>query len=158
MHSGCNCTTCLDLYVQEHLQQYVDPYHCARWCNLHHLQPVPYCKAPRAPQQHPYLLHHFFPARYVTDTAEELSAFDGVLLEKQADFALACLKHIAKQYHVGAGSSRNGSSRGHHGIILVGHSMGGVVARAALLRAWKDPELGKNNHGPVHVQGMPSSN
>jgi hypothetical protein len=105
--------------------------------------------------------------RYVLDTREELSAFDGVLLQRQADFALAALKHLARVYGAAAGPGavpRNGTAgaagwragggaaaaaaapRG--SIFLVGHSMGGVVARAALVRAEEDPELGARGWGP----------
>lgn len=39
--------------------------------------------------------------------------------------------------------SNSSSSRQGGGILLFGHSMGGVVARAALQRAQEDPLLGK---------------
>ncbi|GBF89291.1 hypothetical protein Rsub_02168 [Raphidocelis subcapitata] len=128
---------------------------------------------------------------YVIDTNEELSAFDSVLLEHQAAFALACLRHLAARYalprpgagggggggggagggsrgsggggggdgsssgsgvgggHAGSGGGHAGSSHAGPGeggvgggILLFGHSMGGVVARLALLSARRDPYLG----------------
>ncbi len=99
---------------------------------------------------------------YVIDTREELSAFDGVLLERQADFALQCLRHLAASYGHGravggadapsagaATSSKAAAARQFPGIFLVGHSMGGVVARATLLMAEKHAELGKACPGPA---------
>jgi pimeloyl-ACP methyl ester carboxylesterase len=93
--------------------------------------------------------HYVLSHRYVLDTNEELSAFDSVLLEHQARFALACLRHLAAAYNLrprGAANATAGGPAGAAatggGVLLFGHSMGGVVARLLLLEAWRDPELG----------------
>jgi len=62
---------------------------------------------------------------FTLDFREELSAFDGSLLERQRQFLLDVLVDLGKAYaHTPA-------------FMLVGHSMGGVVARSVL----SDPRL-----------------
>jgi pimeloyl-ACP methyl ester carboxylesterase len=77
--------------------------------------------------------------RYVIDTREELSAFDSVLLEQQARFALACLRYLASAYALGPAAAANATAGAAAapgpGVLLFGHSMGGVVARLLLLEA-----------------------
>ena len=104
--------------------------------------------------------------RYVIDTNEELSAFDAALLERQAAFALDCLAHLAVAYGPAAPDAAAGEGAaataaaaageagrdGHAaaaaaaaagaGVFLVGHSMGGAVARLVLRRAASDARLG----------------
>eukprot|EP00873_Tetraselmis_striata_P009431 jgi/Tetstr1/429695/TSEL_019590.t1 len=60
-------------------------------------------------------------AWYTIDFGEELSALDGALLEHQAAFAVLCLRHL-----LGTGGEAGQLP------ILVGHSMGGLVARRAI--------------------------
>lgn len=111
------------------------------------------------------LLRVWTGCRYALDLNGELSAFDGYLLDEQTQFALACLKQIRAMYSSTAQQQqqqRTGASqlpfnllpqppfqpgsstdiRQAAAIVLVGHSMGGVVARAAASAAWRDPELG----------------
>lgn len=64
---------------------------------------------------------------YAVDFREELSAYAAGVLEAQVDFVERSMAAIAEMDE-GMGAS----SPGH--LILVGHSMGGVVAKAALLR------------------------
>lgn len=57
---------------------------------------------------------------YSVDFIDEFSAFSGNILEEQATFVKTAIKYIAKVH---------GSSKG---IILIGHSFGGVVIQRAL--------------------------
>ena len=59
---------------------------------------------------------------FSVDFNEELSGLAGSLLEKQTRFATSVIDHILSLYPNG------------RRIILVGHSMGGIVARAILSR------------------------
>jgi hypothetical protein len=98
--------------------------------------------------------------RYTLDLLGELSAFDGELLAEQTAFALVCLEQLRGMYSGSSSSSSSSSSmdvsqlpddlqpqvQGQLSslpIVLVGHSMGGVVARAAAAAAWKSPWLGE---------------
>ena len=45
-------------------------------------------------------------------------------------YVLSCLRHLKQKYSASPG------------IMMVGHSMGGVVARAAAIEATQDPSLG----------------
>jgi len=63
---------------------------------------------------------------FSTDFNEELSGLVGSLLEKQTQFSIKVIKHILSYYK----KSRK--------IVLVGHSMGGIVARAILSRGLDD--------------------
>ena len=60
------------------------------------------------------------------DFNEELSGLVGSLLEKQTQFAISVIDHVLSFYDKG------------REIILVGHSMGGIVARAILSRGYGD--------------------
>ena len=118
------------------------------------------------------------PHRYTLDLRGELSAFDGQLLQEQADFALVCMRQLAAMYSssststststssssvnvsqlppilqpvttaaaaaaLGGGGGSSSSSDAGVGLLLLGHSMGGVIARAAAAAAWSDPQLGE---------------
>ena len=61
---------------------------------------------------------------FAADFRGELSAFDGQLLERQRFFLLLALAELDDMY----ARRRDGAPV----ILIVGHSMGGVVARAAL--------------------------
>lgn len=56
---------------------------------------------------------------YAADFNEELSAFDGRLLHSQTAFVVAAIHHLL--------ASRQST----RGVVVVGHSMGGVVGQAA---------------------------
>jgi hypothetical protein len=71
---------------------------------------------------------------FTLDFNEELSAFHGGLLDRQTRFAAAALRHVVSLY-----------PRGSH-VFVVGHSMGGVVARGALL-ALGDGDAGDGDGG-----------
>ena len=60
---------------------------------------------------------------YAVDFDEELSAFHGGYLVDHADFVAAALGHVLSGYPSGEGGKK---------FLLIGHSMGGVVARLAL--------------------------
>ncbi|XP_076459626.1 GPI inositol-deacylase-like [Babylonia areolata] len=59
---------------------------------------------------------------FVADFNEELSAIHGAFLQRQTEFVHACVKKILSLYK----SSKNPPTS----VILVGHSMGGVLTRA----------------------------
>ena len=58
---------------------------------------------------------------YVADLREELSAFNGQILSNQTEFVVDCINSILARHP----QSTN--------VILVGHSMGGVIARGVFL-------------------------
>jgi len=66
---------------------------------------------------------------YAVDFREELSAHGAGVLEAQAEFVAQCMADI----------SALGEGPAPRHLILVGHSMGGIVAKAALLRAPRGP-------------------
>jgi hypothetical protein len=68
---------------------------------------------------------------FTVDFTEELSAFHGQLLWDQAAYSNLCIKFILSMYKTGQKS-----------VIIVGHSMGGMVARAVpLLSNYKDESI-----------------
>ena len=82
---------------------------------------------------------------FAVSFGEELSAFHGALLEDQIAFAARAIEHVASLYavqrrtahgHLPTGESHTGriSSVPTH-VAILGHSMGGLVARGALLDA-----------------------
>ena len=82
---------------------------------------------------------------FAVSFGEELSAFHGALLEDQIAFAARAIEHVASLYavqhrtahgHLPSGESHTGriSSVPTH-VAILGHSMGGLVARGALLDA-----------------------
>lgn len=107
---------------------------------------------------------------YVIDHKEDLSAFDGKVLETEVQYVLAVMRYLKQRYNITggmgcgegepAGPGMTGSRAAARaaagrrpapctdtpskGLILMGHSMGGVVARAALAAAARDPTLGPN--------------
>ncbi len=71
--------------------------------------------------------------------------------ERQTQFSLQALRWLAvhhnassqpKQYRRYKRDRRYGQDR-QPGVVLIGHSMGGVVARAVMLDAAGDPALGE---------------
>jgi hypothetical protein len=68
---------------------------------------------------------------WTVDFNEELSGLSGHLLENQIDYVLDCIKFLnilyAKKFKPRFETGREAS------IILVGHSMGGIVALSAVL-------------------------
>ncbi|GAX74124.1 hypothetical protein CEUSTIGMA_g1573.t1 [Chlamydomonas eustigma] len=85
---------------------------------------------------------------YLVDFKEELSAFHGEILERQVEYILSCLLHLKLLYN-SKGSSSNGLSTApasyNGGVILVGHSMGGLVARATASAAAMHADLGPDS-------------
>lgn len=65
------------------------------------------------------------------DLGEELSGASGALLQRHAHFVAACVAHLQRAY--GRPSARPRRQRA-SGVLLVGHSMGGVVARVVAQR------------------------
>ncbi|GIL62452.1 hypothetical protein Vafri_16685, partial [Volvox africanus] len=110
---------------------------------------------------------------YMLDLEGELSAFDGRILEAQVKFALAAMKHLAAVHNITVMDPANSKNRvsgqvrddgigegrrwmqQHPGLVLVGHSMGGVVAADALARAAEDPELGPSIAALLVTFGAP---
>ena len=91
---------------------------------------------------------------FAVSFGEELSAFHGALLEDQIAFAARAIEHVASLYvvqrrtahgHLPTGESHSEriSSVPLH-VAILGHSMGGLVARGALL----DARLGNRNRKP----------
>lgn len=62
------------------------------------------------------------------------------------EYAMYCLKYLRHLYDL--------KGQSHTGVIVVGHSMGGVVARAATARAAMDPDLGAG-WVVLTLQGVP---
>ncbi|EFJ48916.1 hypothetical protein VOLCADRAFT_90214 [Volvox carteri f. nagariensis] len=110
---------------------------------------------------------------YMLDLEGEWSAFDGDILERHVKFTLAAMRHLAAIHNIitpssGGAADTNtrstttaGSSGGrrplqlHPGLVVVGHSMGGVVAADALARAAEDPELGPSLASLLVTLGSP---
>jgi glycosylphosphatidylinositol deacylase len=66
---------------------------------------------------------------YSVDFKEELSAIDGASLADQTEFVVDVIRHLLASYPV---TTTLSSYRKPKSILLIGHSMGGIVARAAL--------------------------
>mmetsp|Transcript_54706 Transcript_54706/g.133769 ORF Transcript_54706/g.133769 Transcript_54706/m.133769 type:complete len:993 (+) Transcript_54706:85-3063(+) len=64
---------------------------------------------------------------FAVDFDEDLTALSGPAFSQQVSFVNNCVNFIIAQYGRGAGEARPQS------VILVGHSMGGLVARAVFL-------------------------
>jgi glycosylphosphatidylinositol deacylase len=62
---------------------------------------------------------------FTIEVNEEFSALNGGLLMRQARYANTCIQHILSLYPANAKPPK---------VILVGHSMGGLVARAVYLQ------------------------
>ncbi|XP_050692366.1 GPI inositol-deacylase-like isoform X2 [Eriocheir sinensis] len=62
---------------------------------------------------------------FTVDLNEELAALYGPVLEQQTEFVAIVVKHILGLY-----AEQKGGSKKPESVILVGHSMGGMVARA----------------------------
>ena len=62
---------------------------------------------------------------FFLDFAEEFSALSGKLLRSQAEFAAVCIGLILEMYRE--------QGRSIESVVLVGHSMGGVVARSVFI-------------------------
>ncbi len=64
--------------------------------------------------------------------------------ERQTEYALKALRYLTNHYKLhSAQSNTRHSAYQHPGVLLVGHSMGGVVAKAVQLRAASDDTLGE---------------
>ena len=64
---------------------------------------------------------------FAVDFDEELSALSGSVLKDQHEFVIKSIGHILGMYKKGAaGSPRS--------VVLIGHSIGGVVAKSVFLR------------------------
>ncbi|XP_059179650.1 GPI inositol-deacylase-like [Physella acuta] len=70
---------------------------------------------------------------FVVDFDEELSALYGGVLRKQTEFVHLCLKKILSLY--------NTNQHKPDSVVLVGHSMGGLIARALFTLPEFDPQL-----------------
>ncbi|KAK4267678.1 hypothetical protein QN277_024428 [Acacia crassicarpa] len=73
---------------------------------------------------------------FAVDLEGEHSAMDGGILEEHAEYIVYCIHKILDQYKVSYDArTRGAASSGSlpKSVILVGHSMGGFVARAAVI-------------------------
>lgn len=95
---------------------------------------------------------------FSADFDEEHSALDGTIAEQHVNFAMDCIRRLETQH---AAQSPNSTFQ----IIVVGHSMGGVVARAAVAQladSWRtlseSPVLAvmtlatPHSRSPAHLQ------
>eukprot|EP00898_Chlorokybus_atmophyticus_P006225 jgi/Chlat1/6603/Chrsp46S06094 len=84
-------------------------------------------------QQHGFTHHLDFFSIHFED---ELGAFDAGILREQTEFVVSCIKHILSLYTSQLQSLEETQQQNHHPpatVLLVGHSMGGLVARAAVV-------------------------
>lgn len=80
---------------------------------------------------------------YAIDVKEELAALDGQILEQQLQYAQVCLSYLSRVYNISVEPQGN-RSPAPPGVILVGHSMGGIVAQGVIRRmreAGQDPPV-----------------
>lgn len=80
-------------------------------------------------QEHPEELYPTHFDFYTVDFKEELSAFSAELLEKQAQFVSDCVKTVLEREAQAVRKRGCSGSFSQDGVILIGHSMGGVIAR-----------------------------
>ena len=78
---------------------------------------------------------------FALDFNEELSAFHGGLLRRQTAFTSHALAKILETYPPGTP------------VVIAGHSMGGVVARGALLELGKEGAYGSSVERHAHNAG-----
>ncbi|XP_063444450.1 GPI inositol-deacylase-like [Mytilus trossulus] len=78
---------------------------------------------------------------YTIDFNEELSALYGGMLQSQTDFVHECVKKILSLYEYNKPSS----------VLLVGHSMGGMIARALFTL----PEFDQSSVNTIITQATP---
>ena len=98
------------------------------------LRPPPACLAsPRPVTASPGLAPASVPALTPSLLAYYRTA--AVLQERQVDYVLACLAFLQHKYG-------GGISGGQASVVVIGHSMGGLVARAAAVRAAQLDTLG----------------
>ena len=69
---------------------------------------------------------------YVLDFQEELSGIFGGVLKYQTEFAHFCVKHILSLYKQNVSRTS---------VVLVGHSMGGIIARSLFAMSGFDPKM-----------------
>lgn len=69
-------------------------------------------------------------------TCDMDTPWHGLPQEQQTNFAVACILELRARHR-----AANPSSPWH--VILIGHSMGGVVARAALAQLSERPDFGE---------------
>jgi glycosylphosphatidylinositol deacylase len=72
---------------------------------------------------------------FTVDFNEDITAFHGQTLLDQAEYLNDAVAYILSLYHNPEKSNRNSSLPDPSSVILVGHSMGGVVARTMLTMA-----------------------
>ncbi|KKY15939.1 putative gpi inositol-deacylase [Phaeomoniella chlamydospora] len=69
---------------------------------------------------------------FTLDFNEDLAAFHGQTMIDQADYVNEAIAYILSLYHDPAKSSRDSNLPDPQSVILIGHSMGGIVARTVL--------------------------
>jgi pimeloyl-ACP methyl ester carboxylesterase len=79
---------------------------------------------------------------FVVHFNETLSAFSGDLLWDQTEFVNDCIKFILSIYDKNLQSSPNAVKPS--SVILIGHSMGGIIARAVFIKPNYTPKSVKN--------------
>ena len=79
---------------------------------------------------------------FSVDFEEEWSAFYGGTLEQQTMFVCHCLTKIMSMYPSGSGVKH---------VVLVGHSMGGVVAKGVTMYPELLPKVLTNQNTALHV-------
>ena len=82
---------------------------------------------------------------FALDFDEELSALSGSVLKDQQDFAVKAIAHILGLYSRKAGGPKS--------VVLVGHSIGGVVAKSVFL----SPDLSPSSVKTIITMATPHS-
>ena len=70
---------------------------------------------------------------FMIDFNEDLAAFHGQTIIDQADYVNEAVAYIISLYHDPRRSRRNSNLPDPSSVILIGHSMGGIVARTVLI-------------------------
>ena len=89
-------------------------------------------------------------SRGSTSTFEPQNLSCGPAQELQTQFAVDCVRHLWKT-HEAVGTAHDEQRR----VLLVGHSMGGIVARAALSRLATEPGFGTASFAPMACGSNP---
>ncbi|GMH43381.1 hypothetical protein BSKO_11303 [Bryopsis sp. KO-2023] len=82
---------------------------------------------------------------FVADFNEEFSAFDGRLMRAQTDFVVFCLAWMKNSH----------SNRTDFRLAVLGHSMGGLVARAAVKQALNEGSIGPESVSVILTLASP---
>ena len=88
---------------------------------------------------------------FMVDFNEDLAAFHGQTLVDQADYVNEAIAYILALYHDPRKAHRDGGLPDPSSVILIGHSMGGIVARTVLV----SPEYQPNTVNTIITMSTP---